>query len=87
MYTVTQIDYLAISKSNTLALVMAASDRGGGQRGKSRVKLCFEQLRGHEGDEEDHGGEEGHAPGKVQHEKERVNAWTSHFLRAYHMLH
>lgn len=43
MYTVTQIDYLAISKSNTLALVMAASNRGG-QRGKSKVGLCFEGV-------------------------------------------
>lgn len=46
MYTVTQIDYLAISKSNTLALVMAASDRGGGQRGESKVKLLSVGLRG-----------------------------------------
>lgn len=40
MYTVTQIDYFAISKSNTLALVMAASD-GGAQKGKNKAKLLL----------------------------------------------
>lgn len=43
MYTVTQIDYFAISKSNALALVMAASDGGGVQRGENKAKLRLQK--------------------------------------------
>lgn len=40
MYTVTQIDYFAISKSSARSGV-AASDGGGVQRGKNKAKLLL----------------------------------------------
>lgn len=41
MYTVTQIDYFAISKGNVFTLVMAASDAEGVQRGENKAKLLL----------------------------------------------
>lgn len=38
MYTVTRNDYFAISKSKALALVMAASDRGGAPGGENKAR-------------------------------------------------
>lgn len=86
MYTVTQIDYLAISKSNTLALVMAASDRGGGQRQKSRVKLCFGRVRGDEGVRRIMGVRKVMLQGEFS-VKKSLQMPGLHIFCAYHMLH
>lgn len=72
MYTVTQIDYFAISKSNALALVMAASDGEEYKGARTKQSCCFGRVCG---GEEDHGGEEGHAQGSVGQVKERGNGW------------
>lgn len=88
MYTVTQIDYFAISKSNALALVMAASEGGGVQRGENKAKVLLWKStgdeQGFEGEEccmgeEDHGGEEGHTQRRVQRAKDLGNGWTQYF--------
>lgn len=55
---------------------------------RTKRSCCFERVRGDEegcGGEEDRGGEEGHAQGRVWHAKEHGNGWTQYFMCLAHL--